>query len=161
MDVKEKFIVSWRVLLDRIRRKGGVEQSYRTALAIFRRHGWKGVKRKIFALGNEISSATIVGLERNDYPEWIRRYDTLTEQKRIFMSRNSQSFPVKALISVVMPTYNPNLDWLLEAIESVKSQIYPHWELCIADDCSTDARIRPILERMMLKLGCSKGMKKK
>ena len=33
-----------------------------------------------------------------------------------------------------------------EAIESVIHQIYPHWELCIADDASTAPHVREILE---------------
>jgi O-antigen biosynthesis protein len=43
----------------------------------------------------------------------------------------------KPLISVVMPVYNVNPAWLLEAVGSVRQQIYPHWQLCIADDAST------------------------
>jgi glycosyltransferase involved in cell wall biosynthesis len=59
----------------------------------------------------------------------------------------STRFAAKPLISIIMPVYNTNPVWLVEAIESVKGQIYPHWELCIADDLSLDAAIRPILER--------------
>ena len=36
-------------------------------------------------------------------------------------------FPHKPLISVVMYTYNPKQEWLIEAIESVRKQIYPFW----------------------------------
>src|ERR1044072_1634660 len=36
-----------------------------------------------------------------------------------------------------MPSYNIDPAWLREAIESVRNQIYPHWELCISDDAST------------------------
>ena len=46
-----------------------------------------------------------------------------------------------------MPAYNPEPEWLIDAIESIRRQIYPCWELYIADDFSTDERIRPILER--------------
>lgn len=47
-----------------------------------------------------------------------------------------------------MPTFNADPVWLSQAIESVRSQLYPHWELCIADDASTDPRIRPLLEQL-------------
>ena len=50
------------------------------------------------------------------------------------------------LISVLMPTYNPDLGFLKLAIASVLSQTYSHWELCIADDASTDDSIRGVLE---------------
>jgi len=37
-----------------------------------------------------------------------------------------------------MPTFNSNPIWLVEAIESVQNQLYPNWELRIADDASVD-----------------------
>jgi GT2 family glycosyltransferase len=49
-------------------------------------------------------------------------------------------------ISILIPTYNPHDVWLKEAIESVCAQSYPHWELCIADDASTDPEVREVLE---------------
>ncbi len=49
------------------------------------------------------------------------------------------------LISVLMPVYNPDLNFLAEAIESVRAQSSGEWELCMADDRSTDDRVRPFL----------------
>ena len=40
-------------------------------------------------------------------------------------------------ISIVMPVYNVDKKWLVAAVDSVRRQFYPHWELCIADDGST------------------------
>lgn len=44
----------------------------------------------------------------------------------------------KPLFSVVMPTYNTPARYLKEAIRSVQAQRYPHWELLICDDGSTN-----------------------
>ncbi|MHB8945536.1 MAG: glycosyltransferase [Bacillota bacterium] len=41
------------------------------------------------------------------------------------------------LITVLMPTYN-QASFLSESIESVIAQTYPHWELVVVDDGSTD-----------------------
>jgi len=49
-------------------------------------------------------------------------------------------------ISVVMPTYNSNTVWLSEAIESIRNQIYTNWELCIADDASTNIECKALLK---------------
>ncbi len=44
---------------------------------------------------------------------------------------------MKALVSIVMPVYN-SARYLSEAIESVRQQSYPHWQLIIVDDASED-----------------------
>jgi len=46
-------------------------------------------------------------------------------------------FKYKPLISIIMPVFNVAPRWLDAAIESVKGQIYPEWELCLVDDGST------------------------
>jgi glycosyltransferase involved in cell wall biosynthesis len=46
-----------------------------------------------------------------------------------------------------MPVYNTPPAVLDAAIKSVRRQIYPDWQLCIADDASSSPGIRDILER--------------
>jgi O-antigen biosynthesis protein len=50
------------------------------------------------------------------------------------------TIPNQPTISIIMPVYNGQTKWLKSAIESVKVQIYPHWELCIVDDFSSDKK---------------------
>ena len=52
----------------------------------------------------------------------------------------------RQVISVIMPTYNTPEVFLRRAIESVVAQSYPYWELCIADDASTQTHVRHVLE---------------
>lgn len=42
----------------------------------------------------------------------------------------------KPLISIVMATYNPRMDWLKEQLTSLENQTYRPLELIILDDCS-------------------------
>jgi O-antigen biosynthesis protein len=81
------------------------------------------------------------------YPDWIKEFDTLTDDDRIQMRRNMQTFVHQPLVSIVMPVHNPVVAWLEQAIVSVRSQIYSNWQLCIADDASTDPTVRSVLER--------------
>lgn len=81
------------------------------------------------------------------YSNWIQKYDTLSTPDRIKMHQQAEIFQNKPLISIIMPVYNPNPRWLEQAIESVLAQIYSNWELCIADDASTNPEIRVILEK--------------
>jgi glycosyltransferase involved in cell wall biosynthesis len=80
------------------------------------------------------------------YQRWIELYDTIDDQARSVIESRLRSLPRCPRISVIMPTYNPPIEMLRSAIESVRSQIYPDWELCIADDCSTDPAVMQVLE---------------
>ena len=50
--------------------------------------------------------------------------------------------------SVLCPVYNVDPRWLAAAVESVRRQAYPKWELCLADDASTDPATRAALDRL-------------
>ena len=50
------------------------------------------------------------------------------------------------LISIVVPTYETPEAFLRDLLRSVQSQIYPNWELCVADDASASPHVREILE---------------
>ncbi len=82
-----------------------------------------------------------------DYPAWIAAYDTLTGEERQAIRAHIAAFARKPLISVLMPVYNTPEPVLRSAIESIPRQLYPHWELCVADDASTAPHVRPILEQ--------------
>ncbi|MGZ8410091.1 MAG: glycosyltransferase family 2 protein [Hyphomicrobium sp.] len=123
-----------------IRHSGGLRNMAGKAIHLYRTEGLGGIRRGLLIVRS-------LGRKRNDYAEWIRLYDTLGEEERVALRAAIAAFASKPLIAVVMPVYNPKPAWLIAAIESVRRQIYPHWQLCIADDASTDAAIRPILER--------------
>ncbi len=58
-----------------------------------------------------------------------------------------QELPQKPLISLVVPVYNVEEHYLNNCIRSVLYQAYPHWELCLADDCSSQPLVRETLQR--------------
>jgi GT2 family glycosyltransferase len=79
------------------------------------------------------------------YENWIainevapERYPSLIEAAREWRRQ--------PLISLVMPTYNSPAEYLRKAIDSVAGQIYTNWELCIADDKSTQPHVKEILD---------------
>jgi GT2 family glycosyltransferase/glycosyltransferase involved in cell wall biosynthesis len=82
-----------------------------------------------------------------DYTRWVHAYDTLSPEQLSAMAGSVGHLRCRPLISVLMPVYNTPEKWLVRAIESVRSQIYEQWELCIADDASTKPHIRPLLEK--------------
>jgi len=84
--------------------------------------------------------------EHNSYTQWIDKFDTINDVDRLCMHEEAGTWRSKPLLSIVMPVYNPPIEMLREAIESIKHQTYTNWELCIADDASTDHRVRRFLE---------------
>ena len=83
--------------------------------------------------------------EQRIYAKWVAR-TALTSEKQESLRVEAAALPVKPVFSIVVPVFNVEERWLRRAIESVIGQVYPAWELCLADDASTDARVRPILE---------------
>jgi O-antigen biosynthesis protein len=53
------------------------------------------------------------------------------------------------LVSVITPVYNTDPRWLTRVVRSVRAQSYPHWQLCICDDGSTDGATRQALSRLV------------
>ena len=82
----------------------------------------------------------------NSYAEWLSRNEDPADGDGHDFLRQISTMKKPPVISVVMPVHNTKAEWLREAIDSVRGQIYPHWQLCIADDASTAPHVRDILE---------------
>ncbi len=81
-----------------------------------------------------------------NYSTWISRFEPASEcYPRLRQIADSWHQP--PIISVVMPTYNSDPDLLEAAINSVLGQVYPHWQLCVADDASDSPVVKALLER--------------
>ena len=84
------------------------------------------------------------------YSQWLQKnYPNQNDLKKIKLK--CKSFAYKPLISVIVPVYNPEPEFLRQAIASVIEQVYNNWELCIADDCSTKPEVKEILEEYQAK----------
>jgi glycosyltransferase involved in cell wall biosynthesis len=76
---------------------------------------------------------------------WLRTH-RLRDSDRQAIARHIDRFHNRPLISILMPVYDAPAAVLRAAIESVRGQLYPNWELCIADDASTEGHVRQVLE---------------
>lgn len=81
-----------------------------------------------------------------NYRHWLKMFSDLDSEDIKIIRQRIVKMKSRPLISIIMPVYDPPEKWLRRAIESVRAQLYPHWELCIADDCSTESYVRKVLE---------------
>ncbi len=82
---------------------------------------------------------------RVDYDTWCDLYDRIGPVDRALIGEAIDRFADRPLISILMPVYDPEPRFLKRALDTVIDQIYPVWELCIAEDCSRNEEIRTIL----------------
>ena len=91
--------------------------------------------RKFIELAKDIGLA-LAPEDSNAYAVWTAgRVPELSAQK---MHKTS--------FSILMPVYNPKPEYLRAALDSVLAQDYGDWELCVADDASTNPEVRKTLE---------------
>lgn len=79
------------------------------------------------------------------YRQWIPA-NTPSGPDLAAMAADIERLACRPTISVVTPVYNTEPRWLRACIESVRRQVYPQWELCVADDASPSAATRAVLK---------------
>lgn len=79
------------------------------------------------------------------YRDWLAAYEIPAERYPRLAAAQAD-WRGAPLISLVMPTYETREAELVAALESVLAQVYPRWELCIADDASRAPHVRRVLE---------------
>ena len=139
--ILRKFRTLTRILIARLRRFASflkaLPRHARKVRQIIRREGWSGLW---YTFEERFHLA-----DRELYEIWQRRH-RLTAGDRDRIRAQVEKMARPPLISVLLPVYNTDEAWLRKCLDSVLSQIYPHWELCIADDASTLPHVRPVLE---------------
>lgn len=99
----------------------------------FKATGFNGLKHFVVKTFKQ-HEHTLKGIS---YKQWLaanEKYDAAALEllaKKLLQSHNAP------LISIVMATYNTPIEFLKAALDSVIQQPYEKWELCIADDKST------------------------
>jgi GT2 family glycosyltransferase/SAM-dependent methyltransferase len=134
---------------------GGLTGTMALTAKVLREEGVTGVMwrlgnvRKLTHVVNPIGTrqGTDVPVESNNYEDWVQRYDSLNDTARKRISDRIGAFARTPKISVVMPVYDPPLEFLDAAIWSVRKQLYANWELCMADDASKNPLVRELFKK--------------
>lgn len=146
----KKVVSAVKLLRWLVNNYGGIKKITLRAFGSLRKGGIRGLMSGIRNLRNKIEAHSLTDLgvfDRNDYQEWIRRYDTIDNQRLLKIREEIRKFATYPKISLLMPVFDPPLEFLDKAIRSVRNQIYSHWQLCIADDFSKNIEVRKLLEK--------------
>lgn len=92
------------------------------------------MKQYLKSFKNNISNKNVDELFYNplvdtDYRKWLEE-----QEDEICY----EEFQYKPLISIIIPTYNVKRKLLSECLDSILNQSYTNFEICIADDCSSE-----------------------
>jgi len=135
-----------------LKRGGGVKNTPRKVLDLYRREGISGIRRRIaWALNYEMSSQKSHTAAILLDPKEVAR-DVFANQQAELTSELAGSviteLPYQPLVSIIVPVYDTPLKWLRRTVESLQEQFYANWELCIVDDCSPKEDQRRLLNEM-------------
>jgi GT2 family glycosyltransferase len=103
------------------------------------------LRKKLFQGFHDDRILAPVGTSAQElYAEW-RAKRALTDADRDALRAEADALADPPVISVLMPVCDPPVECLKKAIDSVRRQTYPHWQLCIADDASTNPAVKALL----------------
>ncbi|HUR53440.1 MAG TPA: glycosyltransferase, partial [Gemmataceae bacterium] len=124
-----------------------------TSGEVFSPSRWKArlsrTSEKLLALRQKVRNKLLARRfrPRSQHDAYVEN-TTVTPRLRAAMVEAITGFRHRPTFSILVPVYNVDPMWLRKAIESVTGQIYPHWELCLADDCSTEPELLAYLNRL-------------
>jgi GT2 family glycosyltransferase len=119
-------------------------RGYRSVIArqvgLVKQLGWRAaVQRYVRVLRGHALPAPGV------YDAWFRERAESTRLARD-PARDLARFSYRPRISIVTPVYNTPPELLRAMVDSVRAQLYPDWQLCLADDASTKPETRAALD---------------
>ncbi|MCP3928182.1 MAG: glycosyltransferase, partial [Bacteroidetes bacterium] len=118
----------------------------RKSITVLREQGFAQFVKKIKQHFSTTPESDVLGLNRKDYNFWIE-HNRLTDYDIEEIKSTLLGFQRKPLISILVPVYNVDQEWLERTIDSVRQQLYENWELCLCDDLSPLPHVRRVLQQ--------------
>lgn len=122
----------WISLIALIRQRGFGELLGK-AYKLWKRQSWSGVYYRLAALGYS-------------YRRWVQLFDVVNNDDRQLIRRHISTLKNTPRVSVLLIISDPAEHWLRGAIESVQTQLYSCWELCVASATPLKPNIQAVLD---------------
>ncbi len=113
--------------------------------------GWQDLSARLaraWRLGglHEVKKV-LVALQAAGTPHdlWGQYRESFRGKVRPRVVEQVRKMAVRPLVSVIVPTFNTPEPMLRQMLDSVLAQLYPEWELCVADDGSSEPHVEKVL----------------
>ncbi len=103
---------------------GKVQYAMEKAEAALRYLERNGVRAALHKIKMKLSRR-----EEADYGKWREKYEVTAAELE---EQRKTAFSYRPKFSIVVPVYRTEMKYLREMIDSVRSQTYDHWQLCLA-----------------------------
>ncbi|MFV8819966.1 glycosyltransferase family 2 protein [Haliea sp. E17] len=117
-----------------------------TEFARKRIYGVPYVRFKVFGAGwffRDIAGQLLRGIKTlwrrptsRGYADWWEIHGRCSDAELQQQRESAPRFALQPLVSIVLPTFRPDMKLFTRAVESVRGQSYGNWQLCICDDAS-------------------------
>ena len=92
-----------------------------------------------------LKKTTGIDYRNRPYKKWMQK-NIPNKDQIVVLQKLEKEFNYRPKISIILPVYDPPEEFFKEALESVVTQAYSNWQLCIADDVSPNENIRTIIK---------------
>lgn len=116
---------------------------FHRSLRIIKKEGLLGLVKRVV---QKLSKRNIYPDQNKLYKRWIENVEKSYLANEYKISKDV--FKHNPKISILMPVYNVEPDIIETAIDSIQSQWYKNWELCLYDDSSSNLDTIKFLEKL-------------
>ena len=117
--------------------KNKVEKYRKKGMSYLKTHGARALAVKAF------HKLTTVKERPVDYQKWLPKH--LPSSAELERQRKTK-FSLTPKISIVVPLYKTDREYLRQLIESVQAQTYSNWELCLSDGSGANSPLEQVLK---------------
>ncbi len=119
-------------------RRQRLERQIHKGADYFRYHGVFSFAKKAFQKVFDVKNRPII------YSQWIQKH--LPSERELNAQRKAD-FDYMPKISIAVPLYRTPEKYLNALVESIRSQSYENWELCLSDGSGADSPLDGILDK--------------
>lgn len=124
---------------------GATNAGFRVAMNAAYQSGRGAITARLTHSKRQLVNSPYQPLEDDYVSNWLKRWDELDGDQLVELRKLFDRETEGHLLSIVMPVYDPPIDWLKQALDSVVGQFCSRWELICVNDSSPNLDVAATL----------------